>query len=235
MKDKILIFSATYNEAENVQNFLKYIEDLNLELDILLIDDNSPDKTWEIVQEYSKDKKNINLIIRNNKEGLDTAHKIAYKYSIENNYQFLITLDADLSHDPKKIPEFINELKTNAFVIGSRYMKGGKCDMKGSRLFMSYLGNKFIQLIFGIDCSEYTTSYRGFNLKRLKNFDLKSISSKGYSFFMETIYSLNNSGFIIKQIPIYFRDRRKGKSKIPKIELFRTLFNIMILTSLHHD
>ena len=229
MKDKILIFSATYNEAENVQNFLKYIEDLNLELDVLLIDDNSPDKTWEIVQEYSKVKKNINLIIRNDKEGLDTAHKIAYKYSIANNYQFLITLDADLSHDPKKIPEFINELKTNAFVIGSRYMKGGKCDMKGLRLLLSYFGNKFIKFIFNIDCDEFTSSYRGFNLNKLKDFDLKNVSSRGYSFFMETLYQISNKGIFIRQIPIYFKDRKKGKSKIPKIEIFRTIINIFRL------
>ena len=199
MKDKILIFSATYNEAENVQNFLKYIEDLNLELDVLLIDDNSPDKTWEIVQEYSKVKKNINLIIRNDKEGLDTAHKIAYKYSIANNYQFLITMDADLSHDPKKIPEFINELKTNAFVIGARYMKGGKCDMKGLRLLLSYFGNKFIKFIFKINCNEFTTSYRGFNLKKLENLSLNNVNSKGYSFFMETVYQIHNKGYYIIQ------------------------------------
>ena len=108
MKNKILIFSATYNEAGNIENFLDLIEELNLALDILLIDDNSPDNTWKKIQEYSNKKENIHLIIRNKKEGLDTAHKTAYEYSVKNNYDFLITLDADLSHDPKIIPEFIN-------------------------------------------------------------------------------------------------------------------------------
>ena len=93
-KNKILIFSATYNEAGNIENFLNSIEKLNLAIDILLIDDNSPDNTWKKIQEYSKNKENIHLIIRNKKEGLDTAHKIAYEYSITNNYDFLITLDA---------------------------------------------------------------------------------------------------------------------------------------------
>ena len=229
MNNKTLIFSATYNEILNIDNFIKSINELNLPINILLIDDNSPDNTWKKIQEYSKSKKNIHLIIRKKKEGLDTAHKMAYNYSIINNYDFLITLDADMSHDPKKIPEFINELKTNAFVIGSRYMKGGKCDMKGSRLFMSYLGNKFIKWILNIDCQEFTSSYRGFNLKKLKNFDLQNISSRGYSFFMETIYHIHNKGFIIKQIPIYFKDRKMGKSKIPKIEIFRTLLNVLRL------
>ena len=107
MKSKILIFSATYNEILNIDNFIKSIDELNLEIDILLIDDHSPDNTWKKIQEYSKNKENIHLIIRNKKEGLDTAHKIAYEYGLANNYRFLITLDADLSHDVKKIPEFI--------------------------------------------------------------------------------------------------------------------------------
>jgi len=228
-KDKILIFSATYNEAEIIEHFLNSIEELNSSLDILLIDDNSPDNTWKIIQEYSKNKKNIHLIIRNKKEGLDTAHKIAFEYSIKNNYDFLITLDADMSHDPKIIPKFIQELKTNAFVLGSRYIKGGKNSMKKRRLFLSYFGNKFIKFIFKIDCNEFTSSYRGFNLKKLDNFSLNNINSKGYSFFMETIYQIHIKGFTIKQIPIHFADRKTGKSKIPKIELLRTLFNVFKL------
>ena len=228
-KKKILIFSATYNEAKNIENFLKSIEELNLALDILLVDDNSPDNTWKKIQEYSKNKENIYLIIRNKKEGLDTAHKIAYEYSIKNNYDLLITLDADLSHDPRMIPLFLKELETNAFVLGSRYIEGGKNNMKKVRFFLSYYGNKFIKFIFKINCNEFTTSYRGFNLKKLNNFDLKNISSKGYSFFMETIYQIHNKGIIIKQIPIIFEDRKEGKSKISKMELFRTLFNVLKL------
>ena len=177
MRNKTLIFSATYNEAKNIENFLNSIEELNLALDILLIDDNSPDNTWKKIQEYSKNKKNIHLIIRNKKEGLDTAHKIAYEYSIKNNYDFLITLDADMSHDPKVIPKFIDKLKTCAFVLGSRYIKGGKCDMRRSRLFLSYFGNKFIKFVPSIDCNEFTSSYRGFNLKKLKDFNFKNISA----------------------------------------------------------
>lgn len=228
-KNKILIFSATYNEAENIENFLNSIGELNLELDILLVDDNSPDNTWKKIQEYSKNKKNIYLIIRNKKEGLDTAHKIAYEYSIKNNYDFLITMDADLSHDPKVIPKFIDELKTNAFVLGSRYIKGGKNNMYGFRLLLSYFGNKFIKFALNIDCNEFTSSYRGFNLKKLKDFNFNNVSAKGYSFFMETIFQIYNKGIVINQIPICFADRKEGKSKIPKIEVFRTLLNVLKL------
>ena len=229
MKNKILIFSATFNESENIRDLLNSIDKLNLELDILIIDDNSPDKTSDIIKQYALEKSNIKLIVRNKKEGLDTAHKFAFKYSIENNYEYLITLDADLSHDPNEIPIFIKELKNNDFVIGSRYMKGGGCNMKGIRLFLSYFGNRFIQFIFNINCNEFTTSYRGFNLRRFKNFNLDNVSSKGYSFFMETIYLIHKEGILIKEIPIFFKDRSKGKSKIPSIELFRTFKNLFKL------
>ena len=229
MKNKILIFSATFNESENIRNLLNSIDKLNLELDILIIDDNSPDKTSEIIKNYAMKKSHIKLIVRNKKEGLDTAHKLAFKYSIENNYEYLITLDADLSHDPNEIPIFIKELKNNDFVIGSRYMKGGGCNMKGIRLFLSYFGNRFIQFIFNINCNEFTTSYRGFNLRRFKNFNLDNVSSKGYSFFMETIFLIHKEGILIKEIPIFFKDRSKGKSKIPNIELFRTFINLFKL------
>ena len=229
MAKKTLIFTATYNESENIKKFLKIVDELNLNADILIIDDNSPDDTSKIIQEYSKSKKNIHLITRNSKEGLDTAHKMAYEYSRRNNYEFLITLDADLTHDPKKIPDFINELNTNSFVIGSRYMEGGKTDMKGLRLFLSFFGNKFIKFILNINCSEFTSSFRGFNLTKLEDFDLKIISSKGYSFFMETLYQVNKKGIIIREIPIYAKQRDKGKSKIAKIEIIRTFKNLFKL------
>ena len=229
MKSKILIFSATYNESKNITLLLKAIEELNLNTDMLIIDDNSPDKTWQIVKDYSKNKKNIHLIIRDKKRGLDTAHKLAYEYSINNNYDFLITIDADLTHDPKKIPEFINELEKNSFVLGSRFVKGGSIDAEGWRRVLSIFGNKFIKIMFGINCNEFTTAFRGYNLKKLKDFDLRNIKSKGYSFFMEIIFLIDKKNIPIKEIPFYARQRHKGKSKIEKIEIFRTLINVFRL------
>ena len=229
MNHKVLIFTATYNEAGNIEIFLDAINNLDFTVDVLIIDDNSPDETWKIVENYSKNNKNIHLIVREGKEGLDTAHKEAYEYATKNNYDFFITMDADLSHEPTEIPQFIKELENNTFVLGSRYAKGGKCNLRGFRLFLSYFGNKFIKFVFNIDCNEFTTSYRGFNLKKLGDFTLKDVSSKGYSFFMETIYQINKKGILIKQIPINFNKRIIGKSKIPRIEIFRTLLNIFKL------
>jgi dolichol-phosphate mannosyltransferase len=229
VEKKILIFAATYNEAENIKNFIEKILELNINLDLLIIDDNSPDKTWEIVNNYKKNNKNIVLIKRKDKEGLDTAHKLAFNYAKEHNYNYLVTLDADFSHDPTKIPDFLDELTDQPFVIGSRYIKDGKNEMKLKRYILSVVGNKIIKFVLGINCDEFTSAYRGFNLDMLKNFDINAVSSRGYSFFMETIYLLHLNGNDIKQIPIKFKDRAKGDSKIPKIELFRTLKNLFFL------
>ena len=226
---KTLIFTATYNEKENIKKLIENLNSLNLSIDILVIDDNSPDKTWEILQNLEKEMKNLKLILRNNKSGLDTAHKLAFDYAKNNNYEKFISLDADLSHDPAEIPKMINILDKSSFVIGSRYVEGGKCEMKRSRLILSNLGNKFIKSILKINCNEFTTSYRGFNLFRLDDFNLNMIKSKGYSFFMETIYRLSKHGVKIIEIPIHFRDRKHGYSKIPGIEIFRTLKNLFIL------
>ena len=114
-------------------------------------------------------------------------------------------MDADLSHDPNEIPKMIDILETFSFVIGSRYMKGGKCEMSGFRLALSIIGNKFIKKVLKINCNEFTTSYRGFNLLKLGDFNLNIINSKGYSFFMETIYRLNKHQINIIEIPIHFK------------------------------
>ena len=226
---RLLIFAATYNEAKNIGLFIEKILKLNINLDLLIIDDNSPDKTWEIVNDYKEKNENIILIKRENKQGLDTAHKLAFNYAREHKYDYFITLDADLSHDPTKIPNFLNELEKQPFVIGSRYIREGKNEMKLRRYFLSAFGNKIIKFVLGVNCNEFTSSYRAFNLNKLKNFDINKVSSKGYSFFMETIYLLNVTGNSIKQIPIRFKDRAKGESKIPKVEIFRTLKNLFLL------
>ena len=226
---KTLIFTATYNEKENIKKLLDNLNHLKIDIDILVIDDNSPDKTWEILQELEKNSHNLKVIVRKDKSGLDTAHKLAFEYAKNNSYEKFISMDADLSHDPNEIPKMINILNKSSFVIGSRYAEGGKCEMSGHRLILSIIGNKFIKKILKINCNEFTTSYRGFNLLKLKDFDLNEVKSKGYSFFMETIYRLNKHGVIINEIPIHFRNRSHGSSKIPGIEIFRTLKNLFIL------
>ena len=226
---KILAFTATYNESENIEELIKSIKTLEPELDLLIIDDNSPDNTADKIINLQKIFKKLFLIKRNGKLGLDTAHKEGYQYALKNNYDYLITMDADFSHDPNEIKNFIKNLEEFPFVIGSRYIKGGKCLMEKKRLFLSKYGNLLIKFFLKIDCSEYTTSYRGFNLNKLTNFNLSLVKTKGYSFFMGTIFEIDRKKFEIKEIPITFKDRSKGYSKIPKLEIFRTLKNLIIL------
>ena len=228
MRNKNLVFTATYNEVENIDKFLKLVLKFK-NIDILIIDDNSPDQTSKVIEKFQLNHKNLFLINRPTKLGLDTAHKKSFEYALNNNYQNLITLDADLSHDPNQIQEFISQLNQYPFVIGSRYVKGGKNKMKFSRFILSYIGNKIIKFVLGIPCDEFTTSFRGFNLKKLKDFKIDRVQSKGYSFFMETVYWVNKTQNEIKQIPIIFEDRNKGVSKISKIESLRTLKNLFLL------
>ena len=227
---RILVFSATYNEIENIRELINGIQKYLPNTSILIIDDNSPDKTQEVIKELKKKNESLFLIEREKKLGLDSAHKTAFSYAIENNFDYLITMDADLSHDPKELPEFVKKLENFSFVIGSRYINGGKCLMKGSRLIMSKLGNLIIKIVSGIKSSEFTTSFRGFSIKKLKNFNLNNVKSRGYSFMMGTLFELEKNHLEIKEIPITFYDREKGVSKIPRVEIFRTLKNLFFLT-----
>ena len=226
---KTLIFTATYNEKDNIKKLINDINKLNINVDILVIDDNSPDKTWEILKQLEKNLLNLKVIVRNGKSGLDTAHKLAYEYAKNDNYTNFISMDADLSHDPLEIPKIMYHLNEFPFVIGSRYSLGGKCEMSGFRFLLSIVGNKVFKYFLKINCNEFTSSFRGFNLVKLKDFDFNLINSKGYSFFMETIYRINKLNYEIKEIPITFKNRTQGKSKIPKIEIFRTLKNLLLL------
>ncbi len=225
---EILIFTACYNEAENIEKLIKGIKKCLPTSSILIIDDNSPDKTQQKIIELKKEINQLNLIVREKKMGLDTAHKLAYEFAVKQKFKYLITMDADLSHDPNELINFIRNLEKNSFVIGSRYIRGGKCLMKGSRLLMSKLGNIVIKFFSKIDCNEFTTSYRGFNINKLKGFHLNHVKESGYSFFMGTIFEINKRNFNIKEIPITFADREKGISKIPKLEILRTLVNLLI-------
>ena len=226
---KILVFTATFNELDNIKELVSSIKKQPSDPDILIIDDNSPDGTSEEIKKLQNSFKNLFLIKRSGKLGLDSAHKEAYEFALKNNYDLLITMDADLSHDPNEIGNFIKNLDEYPVVLGSRYISGGQCLMTGRRLIFSKYGNLIIKFVFQVDCSEFTTSYRGFNLKKLNNFHLNLIKTKGYSFFMGTVHEIFKQKFKVKEIPIIFKDRKKGHSKIPRIEMLRTLINIFVL------
>jgi dolichol-phosphate mannosyltransferase len=226
---KVLIFTSTYNEIGNIKILLTKINNLKIPIDILVVDDNSKDGTKQFLLRESRIKKNLKLIIRGKKLGLDTAHKLAFDYARKNKYNHLITMDADLSHEPLIIKKFITLLKKNTFIIGSRYISGGRSDLNGWRFLISSLGNYFIKNFLNIKSNEFTNSYRAFNLDNLKNLNINKIKSGGYSFFMETVFLINALKINIYELPINFISRKSGTSKISKIEIFRTLFNVLRL------
>ena len=227
--EKTLIFTATYNEVKNIEELIAGIKNNCKYADILIIDDNSPDGTGILLKKIEQEDNSLKVIIRDGKLGLDTAHKFAYEYALSNNYHYLITMDADLSHNPEEIPTFLENVYDNDFVLGSRYMVGGKNKLNLFRFLLSFFGNKLIKYLLSLKCTEFTSSYRAFNLKKMKDFHMEKINSKGYSFFMETIYQINKQGFKIIEVPIIFEVRLQGESKIPKVEVFRTLLNIFRL------
>ena len=226
---KILVFTATFNELDNIKELVSSIKKQPSDPDVLIIDDNSPDGTSEEIKKLQNSFKNLFLIKRSGKLGLDSAHKEAYEFALKNNYDLLITMDADLSHDPNELGNFIKNLDEYPVVLGSRYISGGQCLMTGRRLIFSKYGNLIIKLFFQLDCNEFTSSYRGFNLKKLNNFHLNLIKTKGYSFFMGTVHEIFKQKFKVKEIPIIFKDREKGYSKIPRVEILRTIINILAL------
>jgi len=220
---KILVFTATYNEAENIEDLIKRVFEYLPDTVMLIIDDASPDGTGNILNELSKKHKQLNIIHRPQKLGLGTAHKLAMKYAIKNNFDILITMDADFSHNPKYLNKMVSLMINNDFVIGSRYVKGGGQDYGLYRKNLSVTANFLARNLLGIPLKECTTSYRGFKVLILKAINLDSIQSEGYSFFVESIYYVCRLTNNIDEFPIFFSDRQSGTSKISKYEIFKSI------------
>ena len=220
---KILVFTATYNEAENIEDLIKRVFEYMPDAVMLIIDDASPDGTGNILNELSKKHKQLNIIHRPQKLGLGTAHKLAMKYAIKNNFDILITMDADFSHNPKYLNKIESLMINNDFVTGSRYVKGGGQDYGLYRKTLSVTANFLARNLLGIPLKECTTSYRGFKVLILKAINLDSIQSEGYSFFVESIYYVCRLTNNINEFPIFFSDRQSGTSKISKFEIFKSI------------
>lgn len=228
--NKILVFTATYNEKDNIKNLIYQIKKNLRNCDILVIDDNSPDGTGKVLDELKEHEDiNLSVIHRTGKLGLGSAHLYAMRYAIENNYEVLITMDADFSHNPDDIPRLLEKLNNADFVIGSRYADGGKSDYSGYRQFISKTGNWLAKKTLGFTISEVTTSFRCFRTSMLKKLDLSQIKSDGYSFFLECVFYINYYGFILLEIPIHFKDREQGISKISKLQIVYSLVTLLKL------
>ncbi len=214
---KHLIIIATYNEKGNIEKLISEIFAVVPHVNILVIDDNSPDKTYEIVEKLAKDKYNDNLFLmkRAAKLGLGTAYIAGFNWGIERQYDVIMHMDADFSHHPRYIPEFFEAIKTNDLVLGSRYIKGGGVVNWGfKRKLISMGGSLYSRVILGLKTRDLTGGFKCFRRKALESIDVNNLKSTGYSFQVETTYKAFLNGFKIKEIPIIFEDRVVGQSKM---------------------
>jgi len=227
--NKTLVFFPTYNEVQNVKPLIQSIRSYLPDTHILVIDDASPDNTGKVLDELAGQFCGLQIIHRPGKLGIGTAHKSAMRYAVDYNYDILITMDADFSHNPKYLPLFPEYLSRVSFVTGSRYMEGGKCDYEMYRIFVSRAANIVANVALGLGLKENTTSYRGFRVSLLKQLNINSIKSEGYSFFVESLFRLSRLTDELAEFPIHFENRRSGTSKISKIEILKATITILRL------
>lgn len=225
----VLVFAATFNERENVRRLCEIVLGLDCAPELLIVDDGSPDGTGVILDEIAAGEPRLIVVHRPRKMGLGTAHKIGMLHAIRQGYDVLVTMDADLSHDPRDIPRLLAALHDRDFVIGSRYVVGGSSDLTGYRMAVSRLANVSSRLLLGIPLREFTTSFRAFRAPLLARINVGRIRAQGYSFFLESVFRMHRHGFRMAETPIHFAHRISGESKIPRLEIVNGMTKLLYL------
>jgi SAM-dependent methyltransferase len=219
MSRKLLVFIACYNESKNINRLIDEIVAVVPEAHILIVDDSSPDGTWDIVESKKKLHHNLWSVKRPRKLGIGTAHKYALFFAMRKGFDTLVTMDADFSHSPSAIPALLAAHEKNTFVTGSRYCEGGKSDYTGYRDIVSRIGNAVARSALGLDLRELTTYFRVFDIDSLRRIPLRNISAVGYSYGVQLVYYLGKAGVKLREVPIHFVDRTHGASKIPRLQI----------------
>lgn len=214
-----LIFTATYNEAENVRAWVQEVSSARPDSDLLIVDDSSPDGTSTVVRALQKEFPRLTLIERTGKLGLASAHRLAIRFAIINGYQVLVTMDADSSHQPSQIGSVVDGLRSADFCVGTRY-RGGSHQASRFRRVLSHGANKLAMITLRTGLSEYTTSFRAFRPRAMQTIDTQEFPDGGYAFFIECVNTIALSDCRVTEVPIDFLDRAHGVSKIPKSQVF---------------
>ena len=227
---KVLIIIPTYNESLTIEKIINKIFSISSDYSILVVDDGSPDGTSEIVLQLQEKYQNLNLLIRERKLGLGTAYCKGFIWAIDKKFDKVIQIDADLSHDPNDIPRLITVSEEYDLVIGSRYKTGiNVVNWPLSRLVLSYFANIYSKLITGLPIHDSTGGFKCFNVKILKDIDLKEIKSTGYAFQIEMNFLTWIKKYRIKEIPIIFYDRSIGASKMSNRIIFEAIYMVPLL------
>jgi dolichol-phosphate mannosyltransferase len=218
MKRDKLVIIPTYNELENIQDMILSVMGLEGDFELLIIDDNSPDGTAEVVKKLKKDfPERLHLIQREGKQGLGTAYIEGFRYGLMNGFQYIFEMDADFSHNPQDLIKLYNSCAVEGYdlAIGSRYITGvNVVNWPMGRVLMSFFASKYVQFITGMPIKDATAGFKCYSRRVLEAINLNSIRFIGYAFQIEMKFTTWKLGFKIKEVPIIFTDRTKGTSKM---------------------
>ncbi|RKH18628.1 polyprenol monophosphomannose synthase [Corallococcus praedator] len=218
MKNRALVCIPTYNERENIGPITQAVLAADPRVDILVVDDNSPDGTGQLADELAAKDPRVRVLHREKKEGLGRAYLAAFRWALAEGYTYILEMDADFSHDPSYLPLFLNTAEGGAdLVLGSRYVPGGGTVNWGvGRKIISRGGSLYARSILGVDVRDLTGGFKCFHRRVLETLNLDEVRSTGYAFQIELTYRTLRKGFTVREVPIVFEDRRVGHSKMNK-------------------
>ncbi|KKQ57652.1 MAG: Glycosyl transferase family 2 [Parcubacteria group bacterium GW2011_GWA2_38_13] len=233
---KKIIIIPTYNERLNIEALIKKIFDLAIEdLHVLVVDDNSPDGTGELVESRKAQYPHLDIIHREKKEGLGRAYVAGFKKALSDGADLIFEMDADFSHSPKYIPEFLAAIQESDLVLGSRYCRGGGVEnWNFTRRMVSRFGNIYARTMLSVPIRDLTGGFKCYKRKVLEAINLNTLESVGYNFQIETTYKAYKAGFVIKEIPIIFTERREGKSKFQIKIMLESFLKVLALRFRKH-
>ena len=227
---RALIIFPTYNERDNIEKIVHAVLPLDPRIHVLVVDDGSPDGTGEIVDRLAASESKVNVMHREKKEGLGRAYLAGFRWAIEREYDYIFEMDADFSHGPEYIKDFLREIREYDLVLGSRYICGvNVINWPMSRLLLSYFANVYTRIVTGMPLRDATGGFKCFRRKVLEAIDLDAVQSSGYSFQIEMSMRAWKKGFRIKEIPITFVDRTAGESKMSKKIMREAIWMVWLL------
>lgn len=229
---KKLIVIPTYNEKENIQSIIPAVFGQELGVDILVVDDNSPDGTGQIVKDMAQKLPGLHLLSRKGKEGLGKAYLAGFAWALQNGYDIVVEMDADFSHRPRDLAPMLEALNTHDFAVGSRYVDGGSTVGWGlMRKIISQGGGFYSRMILGFPLRDWTGGFNAWKKETLRGISLESVKSEGYSFQIELKYRALKRGFKGIEVPIVFEDRRVGHSKMSSRIVLEAIYRVWTIRS----